>query len=139
MENCPSCKHEFRGIEDFPRVKVLKVERGDLEELVGNLSRRHGSTNPLAEAFHFGQHLTAGEWMLLQKAESVFLNPENVKKDRLGEYFTVGNNFDYLIEQALASDPPRSQQEKEPRGAAASLGRMGTRENRRRRPFRPPL
>ena len=34
MENCPSCKHEFKSIEDFPRVKVLKVERGDLEELV---------------------------------------------------------------------------------------------------------
>ena len=50
---------------------------------------------------------------LLQKFESMFSNQQDVKRDGLGEYVLIGNNFDDLIAQDLAKEPPSSQQEKE--------------------------
>ena len=125
MKNCPSCKHEFKGIEDFQRVKVLKVEIGNLEELVGNISRTSESTNSLVKLFEFDDDMKTTEqpisperWKILQKVESLFSNPRNINTDGLGKYVTVGNNFDHffddLIEhlaRVLPSIGPQKQEE----------------------------
>ena len=105
MENCPACNKEFRGIEDFPRVRILCVERGDLEGLINIV---HEKTAILSDR---DERLSAEEWKFLQKIESQFSNAQNVKKDIMGEYIEVGNSFDDFFGQELKKDAQRNAQE----------------------------
>src|SRR5438094_30981 len=59
IERCPSCRRPFESISDFPRIRVLAIERLPIPEAIDSMSaeaaeKRYRRRQPAGRASRFG-------------------------------------------------------------------------------------